>query len=214
MVSDVKLHCPLWPFMVMLLMTAACTSGPQLDDRPYQAQVQKDRADKDAFFRSTDGPLEPEKRASFTGLSYFPIDSSYQVPARLEVDSVDRSTILQLDTSNRQKRRVRRIGKLRFTLARKDAPPASFELSAFVEVDSPDLNRLFVPFTDVTSNKETYGGGRYMELNKTATSLYDLDFNRAYHPFCVFNVTFECPVPPRENRLLTAVRAGEKLIGH
>ena len=50
MVSDVKLHCPLWPFMVMLLMTAACTSGPQLDDRPYQAQVQKDRADKDAFF--------------------------------------------------------------------------------------------------------------------------------------------------------------------
>lgn len=198
----------------MLLAAAACTSGPTLDDRPYQAQIQKDRVDKDAFFRSADGPLEADKRAGFAGLSYFPIDSSYQVPARLEVDSVDRSTILQLDTSTRQKRRVRRIGKLHFTLALPNTPPSSFELTAFVEVDSPDANRLFVPFTDVTSNSETYGGGRYLELNKTATGLYDLDFNRAYHPFCVFNATFECPVPPRENRLLTAVRAGEKLIGH
>jgi uncharacterized protein (DUF1684 family) len=84
-------------------------------------------------------------------------------------------------------------------------------LTAFVEVDSPDVNRLFLPFTDVTSNKETYGGGRYLELNKTATGLYDLDFNRAYHPFCVFNPGFECPVPPRENRLMTAIRAGERL---
>lgn len=195
----------------MLLATVACTSGPTLDDRPYQAQIQKDRADKDAFFRSADGPLDPDKRSSFTGLVYYPIDSSYQVPARLEVDSVDTSTILQLDTSKRDKRRVRRIGKLRFTLALKDTPPASFELTAFAEVDSPDLNRLFVPFTDMTSNNETYGGGRYLELNKTATGLYDLDFNRAYHPFCVFNPGFECPVPPRENKLTTAIRAGEKL---
>ena len=108
------------------------------------------------------------------------------------------------------KRRVRRIGKLHFTLALKDTPPASFELTAFVEVDSPDVNRLFVPFTDVTSNDETYGGGRYLELNKTPTGLYDLDFNRAYHPFCVFNPGFECPVPPRENRLITAI-GGRKL---
>jgi uncharacterized protein (DUF1684 family) len=206
-----KLHGPLWPFMVMLLATVACTSGPTLDDRPYQAQIQKDRADKDAFFRSADGPLEPEKRAGFTGLVYYPIDSSYQVPARLEVDTVDRETILQLDTSKRDKRRVRRIGKLHFTLALPNTPPASFVLTAFVEVDSPDVNRLFVPFTDVTSNNETYGGGRYLELNKTATGLYDLDFNRAYHPFCVFNPGFECPVPPRENKLMTAIRAGEKL---
>lgn len=193
---------------------AACTSGPTLDDAPYVAQIQKDRADKDVFFRTADGPLPADKRASFAGLGYFPIDSSYNVPARLEVDTVDRSTVLQLDTSTHQKRRVRRIGKLHFTLALKNTPPASFELTAFVEVDSPDAKRLFVPFTDVTSNNETYGGGRYLELNKTPTGLYDLDFNRAYHPFCVFNAGFECPVPPRENRLMTAIRAGEKLIGH
>jgi len=199
--------------MVMLLVaiTVACTSGPTIDNAPYIAQIEKDRSDKDVFFRSADGPLTPESRATFTRLNYFPIDPSYQVPARLEVDSVDRSTILQLDTSKHEKRRVRRIGKLHFSLALKDAPPASFELTAFVEVDSPDVNRLFVPFTDVTSNNETYGGGRYLELNKTATGLYDLDFNRAYHPFCLFNSAYDCPYPPQESRLKVPIRAGEKL---
>ena len=211
MFLGMKLHGPVWPYMLLIFLAASCTSGPKIDDRPYVAGINKDRADKDLFFRSTDGPLAPEARATFKGLCYFPIDPSYQVPARLEVDSVDRSAILQLDTSQHQKRRVRRIGKLHFTLALKDAPPASFELTAFVEVDSPDVNRLFVPFTDVTSGNETYGGGRYLELTKTATALYDLDFNRAYHPLCVFNSGFECPVPPRENRLITAIRAGEKL---
>jgi uncharacterized protein (DUF1684 family) len=146
--------------MVMLVVTVACTSGPTLDNGPYVAQIQKERADKDAFFRTKDGPLPPEKIADFKGLAYFPIDPSYEVPARLAVDDVDRETVLQLDTSTHQKRRVRRIGKLHFTLALKDTPPASFELTAFVEVDSPDVNRLFVPFTDVTTNNETYGGGR------------------------------------------------------
>lgn len=195
-----------------VVFATACTSGPTIDDGPYEAQIQKDRAEKDAYFRTDDGPLLPENRAGFTGLSYFPVDSSYRIPARLVIDDVDRDTILQLDQkATTKKRRVRRIGKLHFTLALKDAPPASFELTAFVEVESPDVNRLFVPFTDATSNKETYGGGRYMELSKTATGLYDLDFNRAYHPFCVFNPGFECPVPPRENRLMAAIRAGERL---
>jgi uncharacterized protein (DUF1684 family) len=163
-------------------------------DAGYESTIRADRAEKDAFFRSADGPLTPDSRMTFAGLSYFPIDASYHVPARLEIDNVDRSTVLQLDTSQKTKRRVRRIGKLHFTLVQPGAPPASLELTAFVEVDAPDVKRLFVPFTDATSGRETYG-----------------DFNRAYHPFCVFNPGFECPVPPRENRLLTAIRAGERL---
>ena len=43
------------------------------------------------------------------------------------------------------------------------------------------------------------------------TGLYDLDFNRAYHPFCYFDETYDCPYPPPQNRLNTAVFAGEKL---
>ena len=64
--------------LVLTAALAACTSGPTIDDAPYAATVQKDRADKDVFFRSAGGPIPAEKRATFTGLSYFPIDSSYR----------------------------------------------------------------------------------------------------------------------------------------
>ncbi len=194
-----------------LAAATACTSGPPPpDEGPYLAKIRQDRATNDAFFKSKDGPLLPEKRATFTGLPYFPIDSRYQVPARLEVNTVDRATVLELPQSHTaEKRKVKRIGVLHFSLP--SAGPGELTLTAFVEVDSPDMNRLFVPFTDATSNSETYGGGRYLELTRTPTGLYDLDFNRAYHPYCLFNPSFECPVPPRENRMVTAIRAGEKL---
>jgi len=206
--SDARLSALL---VLLLSATLACTSGPPPPDTgPYLAKIQQDRAENDAFFKSSDGPLLPENRAGFTGLAYFPVDAAYQVPARLEVNTVDRATVLELPQSHTaDKRKVRRIGVLHFSLP--SLSNGELTLTAFVEVDAPDIMRLFVPFTDATSNKETYGGGRYLELTRTPTGLYDLDFNRAYHPYCLFNPSFECPVPPRENRLMVAVRAGEKI---
>ena len=75
------------------------------------------------------------------------------------------------------------------------------------------VQRLWVPFRDLTSGIETYGGGRYLDLDRTATGLYDLDFNRAYQPYCVYDPGYVCPYPPSENRLPVAIRAGERLTG-
>ena len=72
-------------------------------------------------------------------------------------------------------------------------------------------NGLFVPFTDATSGRETYGGGRYLDLPERADGTYVLDFNAAYHPYCVYDPAYSCPVPPPENRLALAVTAGERL---
>ena len=84
-------------------------------------------------------------------------------------------------------------------------------LTAFAEATDTTLLRLFVPFGDPTNQGETYRAGRYLDLDRTPTGLYDLDFNRAYHPFCLFNTSYECPIPPRENQLKVFVRAGERL---
>lgn len=195
----------------VLAAAVGCTSGPPPpDEGPYVAEIQQRRADINAFFKSADGPLLPEQRGTFTGLPYFPIDASYHVPARLEVNTVDRTTVLELPQSHTtEKRKVRRIGVLHFSLP--SAGAGELTLTAFAEVESPDINRLFVPFTDATTGTDSYEGGRYLELTRTPTGLYDLDFNRAYHPYCLFNPSTECPRPPRENRLMTAIRAGERL---
>ena len=154
--------------------------------------------------RSPDSPVPAEKRASFGPLPYFPIDPAYRVPAMLQVEA--NAPAVEMPTSTGQRRQMRRVGKLSFTL---QGQPLT--LGAFVEANEPDMRRLFLPFGDLTNGVETYPGGRYLELDRTASGVYDLDFNRAYHPFCLFNPAYDCPYPPPENRLKVPIRAGERL---
>ena len=154
--------------------------------------------------RSSESPVQEEKRANFPPLFYYPIDETYRVPAALTV--APGSEVLELPTSTGLRRKMRRIGTLRFTLHGKE-----LTLTAFVDASGSDLKQLFVPFGDLTNGNETYPGGRYLDLERTATGIYDLDFNRAFNPFCVFNAKYDCPLPPRENRLPAPIRAGERL---
>jgi uncharacterized protein (DUF1684 family) len=172
------------------LFTAACSSPAPPAARDYAAKVAADRAQKDREFQTaSDSPVPAERRHELLPLAYFPIDPDYDVPARLK--PVDDRTVLEMPTSTGTERKIR--------------------LTAFVEADAKDLNRLFVPFNDLTSGTETYPGGRYMDLDRTATEIYEVDFNRAYHPYCYYNASYECPIPPPENRLKMPIRAGERL---
>lgn len=194
---------------------AGCSSGPQPpDDTAGKQSVMEWRAAKDAMFKSDadrdgdgqpDSPLLPADRAKFTGLPYYPIDPAYQMPAVLK-ESRSPRLIIELPTSSIELRRMQRVGTLTFTLK-----GTTLALTAFADEGTGPITRLFVPFGDLTSGTETYKGGRYIELERTSTTLYDLDFNRAYHPFCVFNPSYVCPVPPQENRLPVAIQAGERL---
>ena len=115
-------------------------------------------------------------------------------------------TSLEMPTSTGQRRQMRRIGTLEFTL--KGQP---LTLTAFVDASDNDLRRLFVPFGDLTNGAETYPGGRYLDLDRTATGVYDLDFNRAYHPFCLFNADVRLPVRRARTAWRLPIRAGEQL---
>ena len=85
-------------------------------------------------------------------------------------------------------------------------------LAAFVG-QGEALEVLFVPFTDLTTGKETYSAGRYLEIHPTSTGFYNIDFNMAYNPTCAYNATYGCPYPPASNRLKVEIRAGEKAPG-
>jgi uncharacterized protein (DUF1684 family) len=170
----------------------------------YPAEIAAWRAEKDAFMRSSQSPVPADRRSVFPPLPYYDVDERFRVPASLNV--VRGEDTMEMSTSTGTRRAMRRIGTLAFTL---DGQPLT--LTAFTEASDTTLRRLFVPFGDPTNKSETYRAGRYLDLDRTATGLYDLDFNRAYHPFCLFNTSYECPIPPRENHLQVAVRAGERL---
>ncbi len=187
--------------LIALVLAAACTAKAV----PYEQEIADWRAQKDAFMRgSAQSPVPPADRASFAPLDYFPIEPEYRVPAALTLKPGN--DVLEMPTSTGDRRRMRRVGTLGFTL---EGQPLT--LTAFVDAAEPDMERLFVPFGDLTNGTETYTGGRYLDLDRTATGIYDLDFNRAYFPFCYYNPTYDCPVPPRENRLPLPVRAGERM---
>jgi uncharacterized protein (DUF1684 family) len=195
---------------VVGLTAAACSSGPPppVQTASYETRLLEGRRAKDLFFKSDpESPIPAAERAMFASLRYFDIDPTYQVPAALQLERVDPPVVIVLPTSRNQPRRMIKVGTLRFTTA-----GVTSTLSAFAG-EGEGLERLFVPFGDTTNRVETYGGGRYLELDRTATGLYDLDFNRATNPYCVYNVTYDCPIPPAENRLPIAIRAGERMPG-
>ena len=192
------------------LVSAGCVSGPPppVDERPYEDRVLADRARKDAEFKAQDNrfsPVPAERRAGFPPLAYYPVRAEYRAPAALTEIRSDPPVVIELPNTAHQLERKVKVGTLSFMLA-----GAQYKLSAFAERVG-DVQRLWVPFRDLTSGLETYGGGRYLDLDQTATGLYDLDFNRAYHPYCVYDASWICPYPPSENRLEIAIRAGERL---
>ena len=190
-----------WIVLGLCVGLAACERAPV----PYPDQIAAWHAEKDRFMReSPDSPVPADKRATFPPLPYFPIDPAYRVPAALKPAPGDAA--IEMLTSTGQRRLMRRVGTLAFTV---NGQPLT--LGAFVEASQRDLRQLFVPFGDLTNGIETYNAGRYLELERTATGFYDLDFNRAFHPFCLFNSSYDCPYPPAESRLKVPIRAGEKL---
>jgi uncharacterized protein (DUF1684 family) len=186
--------------LVAILM--ACSSKPP-EPQDYAGRIAADRAAKDAAFAGGDDPIPAARHAQFLPLGYFPIDPEYNAPGVLK--PIDDKTIVEMPTSTGTNRQMRRVGTLEFML--KGTP---VKLLAFNEVGT-DPRGLFVAFSDLTSGTETYAAGRFMDLDRNATGIYEVDFNRAYHPYCYYNPTYECPYPPPENRLKIPIRAGERM---
>ena len=189
------------------IVAAACNAGnppPAESEGDYATQIQSARAALDQMYRNQpDKPIPAAKMNEFLPLKYFPPDPDYVVPASLN-PSKER-IVAEMPTSQGKIRKHQRVGVLEFTL--KGQP---LTLGAFVEAGA-GLERLFVPFSDMTSGTETYAAGRYLELDRTSTGVYTIDFNKAYFPYCYYNPDYDCPIPPRESRLPLPIRAGERL---
>ncbi len=173
----------------------------------YEDAVAMFREDKDDFFKNAErSPIPAADRAAFTGLPYYPVDPALYFEDRtLEPYAGSEPSHFQIPTSDGKLRPAHRAGTLTF-----DVGGASQRLTAYVLNDGEPTS-LFVPFLDATSGTETYGAGRYLDLEPEEDGTYILDFNLAYHPSCVYDVIFSCPITPPENRLPVRIEAGERL---
>jgi uncharacterized protein (DUF1684 family) len=199
-------RCGVLGAAIVALSALACSSGPSApDDESYVEKISTERARKERMFReSSDTPIPAGRQSELLPLSYFPVEPEYNASAVLKL-SQDRPEF-EMPTSTGKLRKMQRVGVLEFTL--KGQP---LSLGAFVESGTARITRLFVPFTDLTTGTETYAAGRYLDLDPTGTGLYEIDFNRAYNPYCAYNESYDCPYPPASNRLKIPIRAGERM---
>ena len=194
-------------------------AGHQHEPVDYAEAVEAYRADKDHYFKHGHGsPIPIGERDAFVGLSYFPVDPELVFEDRtLQAYLGNEPQRFAIPTSDGGLRPAHRAGSLQFELAGELRSLAAYVIddpSAHVhDVDDMDdgLSTLFVPFLDETSGHETYGAGRYLDLEPEDDGTYSLDFNLAYHPSCVYDVRFSCPLTPAENRLPIRIEAGERL---
>jgi uncharacterized protein (DUF1684 family) len=72
---------------------------------------------------------------------------------------------------------------------------------------------LTLVFGDQTNGDDTYGGGRFLDLNAPdAKGHVEIDFNLAYNPPCAFTPFATCQLPHRDNMLPVKIEAGEKAV--
>ena len=174
----------------------------------YVSAVEQYRAEKDHAFKHGRGsPIPPAEREAFEALPYFPVNVDLVIEGlSLEPYQGDEPSTFQIPTSDGKLKPARRAGTFAFEI---DGAP--LRLTGYEVGDAPSDGRIFLPFLDATSGSETYGAGRYLDLEPDEDGTYAIDFNLAYHPLCVFSPNFSCPLTPAENRLPVRIEAGERL---
>ncbi len=172
------------------------------DDR-WHRELETERTMKDEFMaRHPESPFVAG-RVPFHPLQYFPLDPRFRVAARLERVPAPEEAYLRTNRDNQAV--MRYLGDLVFTLRRRGLRLRVYHAGEGVGTS------VFVPFRDATSGRDSYGPGRYLTLELTESDEYDLDFNRAFNPYCAYTDDYECGFPPAENDLPVPVRAGEKV---
>lgn len=140
------------------------------------------------------------ERLDFTGRVWFPIDESYVVDGVYE--PFEESLDLTLQRRNLSDFQDQAQGQIKFQLDGQE-----LSLLVFEQEDGS----LFTLFLDETSGRETYSAGRYMLVAPPKKGSLEIDFNRAYNPPCAFTDFATCPLPPAQNKLKVAIRAGERI---
>lgn len=184
-------------------LPSASNSSAQVDPVAYRAELQAERVKKDTFMRTNaDSPILD--KAAFKGLTYFDADPSFRVLAKLEPFPEGKAEKLVIKLTDGTEEVYEKYAHATFTLQDKTCRLLVLKFQ----------NDLTILFQDGTSGKESYGGGRYIDLDQddVTNNQVVIDFNAAYNPYCAYNPNYACPLPPPENKLPVTVKAGERYV--
>lgn len=186
-----------------LLLILNCENKKRYDKSftPFQKEMNE-------FFKDASiSPLKEKDLKNFKGLDFFAFDSSYVVNADLTRTPEEKS--FKMKTTTDRLPEYIKYGIVTFDLFNK-----SYSLNIYRNLDIINnegyQDYLFLPFLDDTNGFESYGGGRYIDLDIPEGNNLVIDFNSAYNPYCVYDEKYSCPIVPRDNYLSIKINVGVK----
>lgn len=164
---------------------------------------------KEEFLEDDRSPLTKDDTAF---LRFYEVDSAYKFNASFRL--TPGAEPFDIPTVSGKTKQYRQYGVISFSV--NDTVVQLQVLQSLKLIKEPKYKyHLFIPFTDATTYTETYGGGRYLDILSTDinNNKVIIDFNKCYNPWCAYGYGYSCPIPPKENRLPVAIKAGEKNFG-
>ncbi len=155
-------------------------------------------------------PNSPLKEVDLKNLQFYDADSTYSILAKVTL--LQNEKVFKMPTYTGTTADYIRYAKLNFTVKGKPVQLTLYRNIALA-ANAAYKDYLFLPFTDQTNGEETYGGGRYMDFKTTdiIDNKLQIDFNKAYNPYCAYSDGYRCPIPPEENDMNASITAGEKI---
>jgi uncharacterized protein (DUF1684 family) len=184
-----------------------CCISTSLQAQPKN-YVEKIKAYQKVYVQEHEVVLKNDKKY----FRFFPADEQYRVVASFK--KITDTVGFIMKTSGSKSKKYFRYGRIQFMLH-----DSSLHLTVYqseqLMTDTAYQNYLFLPFTDLTSGEESYAGGRYLDMmiHDIKNDCIIIDFNKVYNPYCAYTTGYNCPIPPRENDMPVAIKAGEKAFG-
>ena len=195
--------------IVALFLTLYACRNPKTDSYIQEILAWQDTINLE-FKDTTESPLTKENYKIFKGLEFYRIDPKYRIVARF-IRTPDEQPFGMKTTTDRLPVYVK-YGEAYFEI---DGVQCKLNIYQNQDLIKHEQYRdyLFIPYLDKTSGKESYGGGKYLDLRIPQGDSIVIDFNKAYNPYCAYNHRYSCPIPPYENTLNVEVKAGVKAYG-
>ena len=183
-------------FSLFLLLNCDNRKRYNNDLTPFQREI------NDFFKDASVSPLKKRDLKNFRGLDFFTYDSTYLVTAKLTKTPKEKP-FMMLTTTDMVVEYIK-YGTVSFELLNNQ-----YSLDIYKNLEDPnERDNLFLPFLDDTNGNESYGGGRYINLDIPQVDNLIIDFNSAFNPYCVYDEKYSCPIVPAENYLPLEIKAG------
>lgn len=180
------------------------------EEKEYINLIESERTEKDEYMKNDPySPFNQEPKVKFEPLNYFDVDPTFVFKSSL-TEFENKDTIIISGTKG-EERKVLKYGFVKFVYENKD-----FIMIVYEGTSKSGQTYHSLWFTDITTNEETYGVGRYLdfELNPDKGYIYTIDFNKAYNPYCAYSPKYSCAIPTKEDFLSLEIKAGEKKFHH